>query len=594
MSAVDSATQIRLNSGQVPRFTVELPSRTRVFFSNLGEVIFGGLHDHRSASALDINSAAGEFWPDVFVRRRLPWLGFAQSVACHACGGVLLVLLTRFFAMQPRVVLQSPAFDHSQVIYYSPAEDLPSLDTRDTSAPQAEKSDPEFSRQPIISVPREANNRVQTVVAPPRVKLSRNLALPNMVAWGDEKQPRLAIPETPLSPASDVRRLPDLDKSVVSPPPDATRVNQRRNSPTWQSSVVAPPPELRGSISATTYQGFQPDLIAPPPAVQADRHLGAINIGPSTVIAPAPQLPIAQQRTAPGRNAAMGAAAVVPPPPSVAGAGSSGASGSLGRVIALNLHPTLSGPTEDPVGNRRGTFAATPDGRAGASGSAGSSGTGSSTANKANGITRPKNDIPPGLYVGKAEQPSTTAGTSGTGKSSGSVNPNLLAMARPPSLGPAAAASAKPPMLSEPEKAVFAGRRFYSLTLNMPNLNSAGGSWIIRFAELKREPASQNDDRTAAQDLSQPMAIKKVDPAYPTQLMRENVRGTVILYAVIHSDGHVSDVRVLRGADERLDHYAAEAITQWKFQPAMKNGSPVAVEATFQIPFQPTRVGTSF
>jgi TonB family protein len=147
--------------------------------------------------------------------------------------------------------------------------------------------------------------------------------------------------------------------------------------------------------------------------------------------------------------------------------------------------------------------------------------------------------------------------------------------------------------LSEAEQAVFAGRKFYSLTLNMPNLNSAAGSWIIRFAELKRD-SDHSDGAAPAQDISQPMATKKVDPAYPIQLMRENVKGTVILYAVIHSDGRVGDVRVLRGVDERLDRYAANALAQWKFQPATKRGSPVAVEATFQIPFHPTRVGTNF
>jgi TonB family protein len=75
--------------------------------------------------------------------------------------------------------------------------------------------------------------------------------------------------------------------------------------------------------------------------------------------------------------------------------------------------------------------------------------------------------------------------------------------------------------------------------------------------------------------------------------MRENVKGTVILYAVIHSDGRVGDVRVLRGVDERLDRYAANALAQWKFQPATKRGSPVAVEANFQFPFHPTRVVTN-
>ena len=59
-------------------------------------------------------------------------------------------------------------------------------------------------------------------------------------------------------------------------------------------------------------------------------------------------------------------------------------------------------------------------------------------------------------------------------------------------------------------------------------------------------------------------------------------------------DGSVGNVRVLRGADERLDRFASEAVSQWKFDPATKNGTPVDVEATFQIPFRPVRPGASF
>jgi TonB family protein len=139
--------------------------------------------------------------------------------------------------------------------------------------------------------------------------------------------------------------------------------------------------------------------------------------------------------------------------------------------------------------------------------------------------------------------------------------------------------------LSDAERAVFGGRRFYSLTMNMPNLNSAGGSWVIRFAELKQDPDSP------AADISQPAATRKVDPGYPSQLIRENVAGTVILYAVIRADGTVGNVRVLNGVDNRLDRFAIDAVSQWKFQPATKNGSPVDVEATFKIPFHPPRQG---
>jgi TonB family protein len=138
--------------------------------------------------------------------------------------------------------------------------------------------------------------------------------------------------------------------------------------------------------------------------------------------------------------------------------------------------------------------------------------------------------------------------------------------------------------LSEAERAVFGDRKFYSLTLNMPNLNSTGGSWVIRFAELK-----QNSNSDSGQELSAPAATRKVDPAYPLQLMRENVEGTVTLYAVIHSDGTVGSIRVLNGIDSRLDQFASQALSQWQFHAATKNGAAVDVEATFQIPFHPQR-----
>ncbi|HKU27831.1 MAG TPA: hypothetical protein VJQ54_20335, partial [Candidatus Sulfotelmatobacter sp.] len=343
MPAVDPFIEVR--SSAVPRFCVELPSRSRVFFSNFAELIFGGVHE--PLSAFDLVSAPGEFWPDVFVGRRLPWMGFVQSIAGHMLAGVLLIFFTRFFALQPKVVERSAAFDHSQVIYYSPSDDLPTLDTREASNAEPEKADPEFSRQAIISVPREADNRTQTIVTPPRVKLNHNLAVPNIVAWADERNPRLAIPDAPLSPASEIRRLPDLENSAVSPPPDAARVNQRRASPAMENSVVAPPPDLRASTSGTAYQGMQPDLIAPPPAVQIpeDRRLGTMNIAPSAIIAPSPRLPLAEQRTALGRNAGRLEAAVVAPPPAVSSEGSSAGSGSRGRTIALNLRPTVSAPS---------------------------------------------------------------------------------------------------------------------------------------------------------------------------------------------------------------------------------------------------------
>jgi len=597
MAVLRPVPEIR-HSVPVPRLLVELPSRPRVFFGNLRDLLLP-----RRLPPLNLRSAPGSFWPDVFVKRPLPWKRFLESAAYHMVAVALLIGITRFFAIQARVISQ-PAFEHSQIVYYRASEFLPPLDTRASSDAAPRKAEPEFSRQPIISVPRQADNRSQTVVTPPQVKLKNDVALPNIVAWSDKAaKPRLAIQPAPLSPAAEITRMaPVIQNAVVAPPEDPTRVPSRRALAGLQDPVAAPPSEVR-SNDPVPIRTLQPALAAPPSdiAISPSHRIGNLNIAPSEVVAPAPQIPVSAQRTAPGRGApALGTPQIAPPPASLSASGSSGAPG---RMIALNLHPTVSAPPDPSAGNRRGTLGATPEGHSGASGSPGSS-TGTATGSPSgtghgNGIGGPStskgsSDAPTGLYVGNAPRISPIAGDPVASAAPPSATPPVIASVHPPRVS-----SARPMQpdsaakLSEPERAVFGNKRFYSVTLNMPNLNSAGGSWVIRFAELKHDSARQEANDPPA-DLSQPMATRKVDPAYPMQLMRENVHGTVILYGVIHADGSVGNVRVLRGVDERLDRFASEAVAQWKFDPATKNGTPVDVEATFQIPFRPARVGSNF
>lgn len=581
------------DSVSTPQLLVELPSRPKVFFGNLRDLLF-----QRRPAPLQLSSSPGEFWPDVFVTRRLPWKRFLQSCIYHVVAGAMLLVISRMLALQPRVVSQPRAFDHSQIVYYQ-SQYLPPLDTRPPSSAKPQKADPEFAPQPIISVPPESDNRSQTIVAPPNIKLKREIAMPNVVAWSDsEPKPQLYIPAAPVVPASETTRLaPTVDNSVVTPPPDAAHIQRSRTLPELQSSVVAPPPDVRQSTYSAV-EALHPALIAPPPSVETTsvRRVGDIDIVASSVIAPAPHLPVEAQRTVPGSAlAGSGADHVVPPPPSLSSSGSVGASaGSRGRLIALNLHPAVGAPPA-AAGNRRGTFAATPEGHNGASGSPGSSfeapktGTGPGAGSGAK-----TSDLPAGLYVGKpAAKPDAIAGDAAN-KLGDSSSPYIVASVRSPrvtSSRPMQPESAT--KLTEAERTVFGDRKFYSARFNTPNLNSGGGSWVIRFAELNHE-SGPHDLSSPAADLSQPRAMHEVDPGYPTQLMRENVSGTVILYAVIHADGTVGNVRVLRGVDARLDRFAEEALTQWKFDPATKNGKPVDVEATFQIPFRPTRFARSF
>ena len=560
------------------RLLIPRKSWLAVFFENLRAQF---TRDHLP-SLLD-GSLSADFWSDVFVDRSLPWKTFLQSGAYHALLLAAIWSGSRFLALQPHVTAPS-TFSHSDVVYYTPSEYLPPLDTRRPDSALARQADPEYSAQPIISVPPEADNRSQTIVTPPSIQLHNDVALPNVVALLEKMpgDPRMPIGPAPAVPASQISRLaPRMERPVIAPPPE---VNDQSHNPLAapQTAVIAPPPQLEHTDT---------------------RRLGDLDIGHSSVIAPAPQLALDQQRAPRGRSSNSlnrGSARVIAPPPSLGAAGHSLSSGSM---IALSLHPAVGAPPNPPAGNRRGNFAATPEGHHGASGAPASANTSSADAARGSGSGRKnQGDIPSGLYVGKAAGNASPVAGDGAAKNSNaySVNPKLIANLRPPRVAPSLRSEGES-KLSQEERAVFGNRKFYSLSLNMPNLNSAGGSWIIRFAALNADselggPPSRAPSLTgeAAAELSAPSATRKVDPAYPLELMRQNLGGTVILYAVIHADGTVGSVRVLRSVDERLDQYAGDAIAKWKFEPATKNGIPVDVEATFWIPFRPTKANSNF
>jgi TonB family protein len=492
----------------------------------------------------------GEFdlWRDVFVQQRLPWGRFVQSALLHGAAVALIYTISLAWIRQQRI-LDHAAFDRSSLVTYSPEKYLPPLDTGATVAPKAEKGDPVYAKQPILSVPPEADNRSQTIVVPPDLKLDRDVALPNIVATG------AIVPAVPLDATqAPMTRLAAPEMQVVAPAPDVEFAPDRVVAAGMKSDVIEPPPELTRS---------------------AKGRVGVMNIGPSDVVAPAPQITLAEQHSLAARGRGRlsgGGVQPVGPPPSVA---SAGVGNSSGRLIGLGIHPVAPiGPVTVPEGNRRGTFAATPQGKPGASGTPDVAGT-KSEAKGAGGRGTRNGSLPAGLHVGAADDPREIASIS----SSSSLSPSGVAPG--PRSGARAASPVSDDKITDMDRKVFGGKRVYGRTLNMPNLNSSTGSWVIKFAEL--------DGGRREGELLEPVATEKSDPGYPLELIRANVHGMVTLYAVIHADGKVGDIRVLNSPDERLDSYAAKALARWKFVPAERAGKAVALEAVVEIPFRVRR-----
>jgi protein TonB len=82
-----------------------------------------------------------------------------------------------------------------------------------------------------------------------------------------------------------------------------------------------------------------------------------------------------------------------------------------------------------------------------------------------------------------------------------------------------------------------------------------------------------------------PRKIKNVPPIYPAIAQSSRVQGTVILEALIGTDGRVSQVKVLRPV-LLLTDAAIAAVRQWEFTPTRLNGEPVQVIMTVTVDFR--------
>ena len=81
-----------------------------------------------------------------------------------------------------------------------------------------------------------------------------------------------------------------------------------------------------------------------------------------------------------------------------------------------------------------------------------------------------------------------------------------------------------------------------------------------------------------------PTKIHDVPPVYPPAARTAGVQGVVILEATIGATGEVGDVEVLRSVPE-LDAAAIAAVEQWRYEPTLIDGAPVAVLMTVTINF---------
>jgi TonB family protein len=86
--------------------------------------------------------------------------------------------------------------------------------------------------------------------------------------------------------------------------------------------------------------------------------------------------------------------------------------------------------------------------------------------------------------------------------------------------------------------------------------------------------------------ITPPTLLREVKPDYTEEARRRSLEGDVVLEIVVRRDGSVGDVKILQGLGGGLDARAVDAVRQWRFSPAQRQGVPVDVIVEVAVEFK--------
>ena len=468
-------------------------------------------------------------------------MSFAVSAALHGAALAWLIMGATFLTEnKPQSLYDEEIKPHrDHIVWYSVRNRLPDVKP---AAAQAAVHPPRALRQfnqQIVSRPKEDLRPPQMILAPaPEIRLTQPLPLPNVLAVAAVPRPVRAFvppPEKRIAPPSP-SRLPDAP-SLVRVDVKASPLNLAQ--PKAPPVAFQPPPEVRRATAA-------PVLPAAPTVANPAPHFEAPRI-------PRGFTPPETKRAAPP----VQAAAEIAPPELANGP-------ALKPSLAIvGLKPVEAPDIPTPPGSHEAGFSAAPKLRP----------QGSDTDNKDAAMTTP------GLLArgGTKEAQAALIASLASPTSTQSLMEGVRRMRADHPSDPEQPAAHAPQVSSVPDPR-FEGRAVYQVAIQMPNITSFSGSWLVWFAEYTRANGRHIS-------MTPPVPVRKVDPKYIVSARRDHVEGAVRLFAIIHKDGHVDSVELLQHLDARLDQSATEALLKWQFEPARADGIPVDVEAVFEIPF---------
>ena len=142
---------------------------------------------------------------------------------------------------------------------------------------------------------------------------------------------------------------------------------------------------------------------------------------------------------------------------------------------------------------------------------------------------------------------------------------------------------------SIPEAAdVLTGNPVYTVYLRVPGFTK---KWVLQVCVPQSETASE-----VQPGVIRVLSRKTLDPPYaehkaPLNLNLDGVDprrlpARVVVYATVSPEGEIGNLRIVSGLNAEMDGRILANLQEWEFNPAFRDGEPVAVEALFGIPLR--------
>ncbi len=452
--------------------------------------------------------------------KRLPTVPYLVSLLVHCGLAAFLWLISNVPAKTPSAYDQLIKGNESRIVFYKLKDKLPDIQPAKSADARPPKALIRIPKQSIVSSPKDAPKGIQMVWQPVPDILPKEVPAPNI----------LALKAAPIAPPERKQFVPPSERPLAA--------------------RALPEPKLPDAPAQMTVASKLPDQLGAVPKLTMANRARFV----------APEARAQKQTPATPEMAAAPAMAMAAAPTAPVFAGME--PGEL-NIAVVGLNPSEKNAI--PKGSRAAEFSAgpklNPDG-----------GTGGAKGNIA---------TVPDLFVsggGAATKPGFMAKLNAAPTSAEALRGMSKYASHPEDVSPAAAAHLGAAHVSSAPNPRFDGREVYTMAIQMPNITSYVGSWLMWY--------SGRGGQNGTGPVSPPVPHRKVDPKYIATAAEERIEGRVQLLCVIRQNGFVDNVELVRGIDDRLDRSAMDALSKWQFVPASRGGVPVDVDVMVEIPFR--------